>query len=83
MDEQIGKNWHNEISLLLSHVVFPRERHLEAAVHVISCIGQRYNSRLVYDPLYSEIDQGIFKECDWSEFHRDAKEAISMNAPEP
>ena len=46
-------------------------------------VGQRYNSRLEYDPVYPEIDHSIFKECDWSEFYRDAKEAIPVNASEP
>ena len=33
-----------EVSLLLSHVALPREGHLEAAVHVMTHVGQRYNS---------------------------------------
>ena len=32
---------------------------------------------------YPEIDHSLFKTCDWSEFFRDAKEAIPMNASEP
>ena len=52
-------------------------------MHVMAHIGQRYNSRLVYDPLYPEIDHSVFKECDWSEFYRDVKEAVPVNAPEP
>ena len=62
-----------EVSLLSSHVAFPREGHLEAAVHVMAHVGQRYNSRLVYDPTYPEIDHSVFKECDWLEFYKDAK----------
>ena len=46
-------------------------------------VGQRCNSKFVYDPLCPEIDHSVFKECDWSEFYRDAKGAIPMNAPEP
>ena len=46
-------------------------------------VGQKYNSRLVYDPTYPEIDHSIFKECDWTEFYRDAKETIPVNASEP
>ena len=46
-------------------------------------VGQRYNSRLVNDPLYTEIDHSVFKKYDWSEFYRDAKEATPMNVPEP
>ena len=72
-----------EISLLSSHVALPREGHLEAAIHVMTHVGQRYNSRLVYDPSYPEIDHCVFKECDWSEFYRNSKEAIPVNTPEP
>ena len=57
-----------KMSLLSSHVALPREGHLEAAVHIMTHAGQKYNFRLVYDPSYQE--------CDWSEFYRDAKEAI-------
>ena len=40
-----------KVLLLSSHVALAREGHLEAAVHVIAHVGQRYNSRWVYDPL--------------------------------
>ena len=65
-----------------SHIALSREGHLEEAVHVMAYFGQKYNSRLVYDSLYPEIDHSSFKECDWSKFYRDANEAIPMNAPE-
>ena len=72
-----------EESLFSSHVALPREGHLDAAVHVMVHVGQRYNSKLVYDPWYPEIDHSVFKKCDWSEIYRDANEAIPMNAPKP
>ena len=71
-----------EVSLLSFHVALPREGHLEAAIHDMAHVGQRYKIRLVYDPLYLEIDHSIFKECDWSEFYSDAMEATTMNTPE-
>ena len=71
------------VLLLSSHVAFPREGQLDAAVHVMAHVGQRYNFRLVYDPLYQETDHSVFKKCDWSEIYRDAKDAISMNSPYP
>ena len=37
----------------------------------------------MYDLLYPEIDYDVFEKCDWSEFYRDAKEAIPVNTPEP
>ena len=49
---------------------------------MIAHVGQRYNSRLVYYPSYPKIDHSVFYKCDWSEFYRDAKEAITVNASE-
>ena len=62
-----------ELSLLSSHVVLSTKGHLEAANHFMAHVGQRYNSRLVYDLLYQEI----------SEFYIDAKEDILVSASEP
>ena len=39
-----------KVSLLSSHVALPREGHLDAAINVMVHVGQRYKSRLVYDP---------------------------------
>ena len=72
-----------KVSLLSSHLALPREGHLKAAVHVIGYIGQKYSSRLVYDPTYPDIDHSVFKKCDCTELHRDAKEAILIYAPKP
>ena len=52
-------------------------------MHAMVHVGQRYNSRLVYDPLYPEKDDSVFKNCDWSQFYWDAEEPIPMNAPKP
>ena len=71
-----------KVSLLSSHVALPRERHFDAAMHVVAHVGQRYNSRLVHDPSYPEIGHNVFKKCDWSEVYRNTKEAILMDAPE-
>ena len=67
-----------KVSLWLSHVALPRERHLEAAIHVMAHVSERYNSRLMNDPLYPEIDHSAFRKCDWSEFYWDGKEAIPI-----
>ena len=37
----------------------------------------------MYDPSYPEINHSVFKECNWSEFYKDSKEAILMNASKP
>ena len=42
-----------KVLLLSSHVALPREGYLGAAVHIMAHIGQRYNSRLVYDSFFT------------------------------
>ena len=37
----------------------------------------------MYDPLSPETDHSIFKECDWSEFCKDAKGATPIITSEP
>ena len=64
------------------HVDLPREGHFNAAVHVMAHVHQRYNSRLVYNPLYPEIDHSAFKKYNCSESYQCAKEAIPMNTAE-
>ena len=49
-----------KVSLLSSHVVLPREGQLDAAVHVMAHVGQRYNYRLVHDPSCPETDHSFF-----------------------
>ena len=71
-----------ELAFLSSHLALLRDGHLDAAVYIMAYAGQKYNSRLVYDPSYPEIDLGIFRNCDWSEFNWDAEEAVPMNVPE-
>ena len=56
-----------KVSLLSSHVALPREGQLEAAMHIMAHICERYNSRLVYDPSYHEINHSIFKKYYWQE----------------
>ena len=52
-------------------------------MHGMAHVDQWYYSRMMYDPLYPEIDHNVCKKSDWSEFYRDAREAISVNAQEP
>ena len=37
----------------------------------------------MYNSSYPELDHIALKESGWSEFYRDAREAISMNVSEP
>ena len=50
-----------KVLLLLPYIACPGEGQLEAAMHVMTHNGQRYNSRFVYDSSYPEIDLSIIK----------------------
>ena len=71
------------MSTLPSHLALPRDEHLDAAVHVMASAQQMYNSKLVYNPAYLDIDCNVFKKYDCTQFYHDAKEAIFINAPKP
>ena len=72
-----------EVSLISSHLAYHREGYLETDLHVMACLKQKHNSRLVFDLTYPKIDESIFKYCDWKYFYGDAEEAIPPNAPNP
>lgn len=72
-----------EVSELASHLVMPREGHLEAVFHLFNYLEKRHNARVVFDPTYPTIDMSVFKECDWKAMYGNVKEAIPPNAPEP
>ena len=52
-------------------------------LHVFSCLKIKYNSRLVFDPTYPEIDMSSLKEYAWIHFYTEAKEATPDNASSP
>ncbi len=45
-----------EVSLLSSHLAYPLEGHLETALHIMSYLSQKHNTRLIFDPTYPKID---------------------------
>jgi hypothetical protein len=57
-----------EVSLLSSHLAFPREGHLETALHIMSYLSQKHNTRLIFDLTYPKIDMGQFPQYNWTEF---------------
>jgi len=72
-----------KISLLSSHLAYPREGLLDAALHVMAYLKQKHNSRLIFDPTYPNIDMSSFPTYDWTEFYWDVQEAIPHDMPEP
>ena len=72
-----------EVSLLSSYLAYPREGHLEAALHIMGYLKQRHNTRLVFDPTIPDINLSQFPKYDWTEFYGDVSEALPPDMPEP
>ena len=72
-----------EVSLLSSHLAYPREGHFDAALHVMSYLKIHHNSRMIFDPSDPNIEYGTFPACDWKEFYGDVAEAIPHDALPP
>ena len=72
-----------EILMLASHLAMPREGHLEALLHVMAHVKNNHNARMIFDPMYPEINYEDFKDCDWTDFYGDVKEPLPLNAPKP
>ena len=45
-----------DYSLLSSHLAYSREGHFECALHMMGYLKWKHNSRLFFDPAYSDID---------------------------
>jgi len=74
---------HLPVALLVQYLASPRIGHLDQAFHIFAYLKAHSRSKIVLDPMEPDIDESSFIQADWSEFYRDAKEAIPMNAPEP
>jgi hypothetical protein len=72
-----------EVSLLSSHLVYPCKGHLETALHIMSYLSQKHNTRLIFDLTYPKIDMGQFLQYNWTEFYGNVEEAIPVDMPEP
>ena len=72
-----------EVSLLSTFNAAPRRGHMDAVYHVLAYLKKKHNARLVLNPSYPKIDTNKFREENWNDFYRGAKEAIPPNAPEP
>ena len=71
-----------ETSLLSQYLAMPREGHLEQVFHIVGYLKQNKKLRLMFDSAQPKMKSNWFKEYDWFDFYRDAKEAIPPNMPE-
>jgi hypothetical protein len=72
-----------EVSLLSSHLAYPCEGHLETALHMMSYLSHKHNTRLIFDPTYTKIDMGQFPQFYSTKFYGDVEEAIPVDMPVP
>ena len=77
-----------EASMLSSHLVLPREGHLQELFHVFAYLKKHMNSEMVFDPSEPEIDLNAFPKQDWSYSiysspGEEAKELLPPNMPAP
>jgi hypothetical protein len=72
-----------EVSLMLSHMAMPQERHLDTVLHIIGYLKVKYNSRMCFNHTVPYCDESAFKECDWKQCYGNVEEAIPSNAPTP
>ena len=72
-----------ETSLMSTYLALPREGHLEQTLHIVGYLKQHKKMRLMFDCSRPLVDERWFKDYDWFNFYREAKEAIPPNMPEP
>jgi hypothetical protein len=75
-----------EVSMMSSHLVLPREGHLEQLLHIFAHLKKYHNTEVVYDPSNPVIDESQFEAKDWasSEFGQlEGVEELHPSMPEP
>ena len=72
-----------EVSLLSQHLALPREGHLEQVLHVFGFLKENRKLRIMFDCSQPEVDERLFKDYDWFDYYRYAKEKVPTNMPEP
>jgi hypothetical protein len=72
-----------KVSLLSSHLAYPREGHLETALHIMYYLCQKHNTRFIFDPTYPKIDMGMFPQYNWTKLYGNIEEAIPADMPAP
>ena len=73
-----------EVSQISSFLDMPSQGHLVNALHIMSYLKIKHDSRLVLDPSYFGIDMSEFKSNEhWAPFYGDIQEAKLLNAPKP
>ena len=66
-----------------SYLASPRIGHLQEVYHIFGYLNQKPKRKLGFDPSEPDISEKMFKDYDWEDFYKGAKEAIPIDAPKP
>ena len=72
-----------ETALMSPHLALPRRGHLEQLYHIFGYLKAHPKCNLFFDPQHPKVDERAFKEYDWYDFYRDAKERLPSDMPPP
>lgn len=71
-----------EVSIMAGFSAAPRVGHLNAVFDIFAYLKRHTRSRIVFDPIYPNLPQGT-EQPDWTDFYKDVKEQVPLDAPEP
>jgi len=54
-----------EVSTLSSFIAMPREGHMQQVLHIFAYLKVHHNARIVFDPMYPEVEEDEFEIRDW------------------
>ncbi len=54
-----------EVSMMSSHLDFPREGHLKELYHIFAYLKAHSNAEMVFDPTPIDFDRNLFERQDW------------------
>ena len=66
-----------------THLALTRRGHLEQLYHIFVYLQANPKHNLFFDPQHPTVDERAFKEYDWYDFYRDAKERLPSDMPPP
>jgi len=71
-----------KVSMLTSHMAFPRRGHLDQLYRIFAYLDKHHNSEIVFDPTPPEIPDNLFEKHDWLHtVHGNCHEEIPYDAP--
>jgi len=72
-----------DVSMLSSYTMQPRIGHLDQVFHIFGYLKRNKRATLIFDKSRVDWNESTFKNHDWTDFYRDAKELLPLNAPAP